>query len=147
MFQLSKGQLVNTIAFYPNELTTGSVVLLEFTQSYSNTVTGSFSASVISNVADTPYIIAQFSGSLLPSASGQYDFKIFDLTQGSGSTLIWNTTNTQWQLANTTWEGAGITTIGDQISADRAIISGSDVTPITEYLSPNENARYKVYLG
>ena len=62
MFQLSKGQLVNTIAFYPNELTTGSVVFLEFTQSYSNTVTGSFSASVISNVADTPYVIAQFSG-------------------------------------------------------------------------------------
>ena len=145
MFQLSKGQLVNTIAFYPNELTTGSVVFLEFTQSYSNTVTGSFSASVISNVADTPYVIAQFSGSSLPSASGQYDFKIFNFT--TGSALIWNTTNIQWQLANTAWDAAGSSTIGDQISADRAIISGSDVTPITEYLSPNENARYKVYLG
>ena len=145
MFQLSKGQAVNTIAFYPNELTTGSVVFLEFTQSYSNTVTGSFSASVISNVADTPYIIAQFSGSSLPSASGQYNFKIFNLT--TGSSLIWNLTNTQWQLTTTTWDAAGSSTIGDQISADRAIISGSDVTPITEYLSPNENARYKVYLG
>ena len=143
MFQLSKGQAVNTIAFYPNELTTGSVVFLEFTQSYSNTVTGSFSASVISNVADTPYIIAQFSGSLLPSASGQYDFKIFNFTVGSP--LIWNLTNTQWQLTNATWND--IVTATDQISADRAIISGSDVTPITEYLSPNENARYKVYLG
>ena len=145
MFQLSKGQAVNTIAFYPNELTTGSVVLLEFTQSYSNTVTGSFSASVISNVADTPYIIAQFSCSSLPSASGQYNFRIFNFT--TASALIWNTTNIQWQLANTTWNAAGVSTIGDQISADRAIISGSDVTPITEYLSPNENARYKVYLG
>ena len=145
MFQLSKGQSVNTIAFYPNELTTGSVVLLEFTQSYSNTVTGSFSASVISNVTDTPYVIAQFSGSSLPSASGQYDFKIFNFTVGSP--LIWNLTNTQWQLTTTTWDAAGSSTIGDQISADRAIISGSDVTPITEYVSPNENARYKVYLG
>ena len=145
MFQLSKGQAVNTIAFYPNELTTGSAVLLEFTQSYSNTVTGSITANVISNPINTPWIVAQFSGSSLPSASGQYDFKIFNFT--TGSALIWNTTNIQWQLANTAWDAAGSSTIGDQISADRAIISGSDVTPITEYLSPNENARYKVYLG
>ena len=145
MFQLSKGQAVNTIAFYPNELTTGSAVLLEFTQSYSNTVTGSITANVISNPINTPWIVAQFSGSLLPSASGQYDFKIFNFTPAFG--LIWNTTNIQWQLANTTWEAGNPAVIGDQISADRAIISGSDVTPITEYLSPNENARYKVYLG
>jgi hypothetical protein len=143
MFQLSKGQPVNTIAFYPNELASGALVILEFTQSYSNTVTGSITANIISNAADTPYVIAQFSGSLLPSASGQYDFKIFNTTIPVG--LIWNTTNIQWQLANTTWDDSVIAT--DQISADRAIISGSDVTPITEYLSPNENARYKVYLG
>ena len=145
MFQLSKAQAVNTIAFYPNELTTGSVVILEFTQSFSNTVTGSFSASVISNPINTPWIVAQFSGSLLPSASGQYDFRIFDISYTG--TPIWNLTNTQWQLANTTWNAGNPAVIGDQISADRAIISGSDVTPITEYLSPNENARYKVYLG
>ena len=145
MFQLSKGQSVNTIAFYPNELTTGSVVFLEFTQSYSNTVTGSFQADVISNAIDTPYVIAQFSGSLLPSASGQYDFKIFNDIFEVGP--IWNTTNTQWQLTNTTWDFAGGLVANEMISTDRAIISGSDVTPITEYLSPNENARYKVYLG
>jgi hypothetical protein len=143
MFQLSKGQPVNTIAFYPNELASGALVILQFTQSYSNTVTGSITAKVISDAANTPYVIAQFSGSLLPSASGQYDFKIFNTTDQLE--LIWNTTNTQWQLTNVTWEDSVIAT--DQISADRAIISGSDVTPITEYLSPNENARYKVYLG
>jgi len=145
MFQLSKGQAVNTIAFYPNELTTGSVILLEFTQSYSNTVTGSFTASVLSNPVDTPYIIAQFSGSTLPSASGQYDFRIFNATIIAAP--VWNTTNTQWQLTNLTWNFAGGAIAEDQISAERAIISGSDVTPITEYVSPNENARYKVYLG
>jgi hypothetical protein len=145
MFQLSKSQAVNTIAFYPNELTTGSVILLEYTQSYSNTVTGSIVADVISNPQNTPWVIAQFSGSFLPSASGQYDFKIFDLTQGSP--LIWNTTNTQWQLTITNWNASGSTILGDKISEERAIISGSDVTPITEYLSPNENARYTVYIG
>ena len=144
MFQLSKAQAVNTIAFYPNELTTGSVVILEFTQSYSNTVTGSFSASVISNPINTPWIVAQFSGSLLPSASGQYDFKIFDVYF---SASIWNLTNIEWQLNNETWDYPGVPIADELISTDRAIKSGSDVTPITEYLSPNENARYKVYLG
>ena len=144
MFQLSKGQTVNTIAFYPNVLTSGNEILLEFTQSYSNTVTGSFIADIISNPQNTSWVIAQFSGSLLPSASGQYDFKIFNYNPVTG--LIWNTTNTQWQLTNTAWD-ANPSIIGEQISAERAIISGSDVTPITEYLSPNENARYKVYLG
>jgi hypothetical protein len=143
MFQLSKGQPVNTIAFYPNELASGDFVILQFTQSYSNTVTGSITADVISDAADTPYVIAQFSGSLLPSASGQYDFKIFNATIPQN--LVWNTTNLQWQLANVAWDDSIVAL--DQISADRAIISGSDVTPITEYVSPNENARYKVYLG
>ncbi len=145
MFQLNKSQTINTIAFYPNELTTGSAILLEYTQSYSNTVTGSIQAEVISNPLNTPWIIAQFSGSFLPSASGQYDFKIFDFTPGSQ--LIWNTTTTQWQLTTATWDGGSPAVLGDQISEERAIISGSDVTPITEYVSPNENARYKVYLG
>ena len=145
MLQLNKSELVNIIAFYPNELTTGSVILLEFTQSYSNTVTGSFLAEVTSDPLTTPWIIAQFSGSSLPSASGQYDFKIFDYSAATG--LIWNTTNTQWQLTNTAWNAGIPASIGDQISAERAIISGSDVTPITEYLSPNENARYTVYIG
>jgi len=145
MLQLNKSEAINTIAFYPNELTTGSAVLLDYTQSYSNTVTGSIEAEIISDPQTTPWIIAQFSGSLLPSASGQYDFKIFDYIPGGP--LIWNTTFTQWQLTNTTWDSATASTIGDQISAERAFISGSDVTPITEYLSPNENARYKVYLG
>lgn len=145
MFQLNKSEAVNTIAFYPNELTTGSVILLEFTQSYSNTVTGSIEADVISDPQNTPWVIAQFSGSLLPSASGQYDFKIFDFTPSTQ--IVWNTTNTQWQLTNAIWNAGAPAIIGEQISADRAIISGSDVTPITEYVSPNENARYKVYLG
>jgi len=145
MFQLDKSQPINTIAFYPNELTTGSAILLEYTQSYSNTVTGSIIATIISDPQNTPWIIAQFSGSSLPSASGQYDFKIYDYTVGN--LYIWNTTNIQWQLANTTWNNAGTSAVGDQISVDRAFISGSDVTPITEYVSPNENARYTVYIG
>jgi len=145
MLQLNKSQAVNTIAFYPNILpASGSSVLLEFTQSYSNTVTGSIQANVISNPANTPWVVAQFSGSLLPSASGQYSFNIYELEQGPA---IWNLDYDQWQAANTNWEVASGSILADLISEERAIISGSDVTPITEYVSPNENARYKVYLG
>jgi len=145
MFQLNKSEAVNTIAFYPNELTTGSAVILEYTQSYSKTVNGNIEADVISNPINTPWIIAQFSGSLLPSASGQYDFNIYELILGAPT--IWNQANIQWQLETDTWDDAGSNTKGDLISVERAFISGSDVTPITEYLSPNDNARYTVYLG
>lgn len=146
MLQLNKSQAVNTIAIYPNEVvTSGSGLLMVYTQSYSNTVTGSIQASVISNPANTSWVVAQFSGSFLPSASGQYTFDSYELIF-SGS-AIWNQDVTQWQLAATNWESASGTLLGDLISTDRAIISGSDVTPITEYVSPNENARYTVYLG
>jgi hypothetical protein len=138
MFQLNKSQAVNTIAFYPNELTTGSAIFLDYTQSYSNTVIGTFLADVISDPQTTPWIIAQFSGSLLPSASGQYDFKIYEAIPSAG--LIWNTTNTQWQLTNLTWNASTAFDKGDQLSTDRAIISGSDVTPITEYVSPDRKS-------
>ena len=145
MFQLNKSQAVNTIAFYPNEvLASNSEILMYYTQSYSKTVTGSIQANVISNPQNTPWVIAQFSGSFLPSASGQYDFNIYELVQ---IPAVWNTTIDQWELADTLWNSASGSSIGDLISTDRAIISGSDVTPITEYVSPNENARYTVYLG
>lgn len=146
MLQLNKSQEINTIAFYPNELTTGSAIILDYTQSYSNTVTGSIEAEIISDPQTTPWIIAQFSGSLLPSASGQYDFKIYELT--STGSLVWDLVNTQWNLELATWNSTGSSLVlGDLISQERAIISGSDVTPITEYVSSNENARYTVYLG
>ena len=145
MFQLSKGQAVNTIAFYPNELITGSVIQLDYTQSYSKTVSGSFTASVISNPTNTPWIIAQFSGSVLPSVSGQYDFNIYVLVSGGG--LVWNTTNIDWNLVLSTWNSTGSLVLGDLISTDRALISGSDVTPIKEYVSPDENGAYIVYIN
>ena len=146
MFQLNKSEAVNTITFYPNVLpSSGSQLLMNYTQSYSKTVTGSIQSLITSNPQNTPWVITQFSGSLLPSASGQYDFNIFELTPGG--IAIWNTDIDQWQAANTNWESARGTILGDLISTDRAIISGSDVTPLTKYLSPDENARYTVYIG
>jgi len=147
MFQLSKSQTTNTVAFYPNEvLPSGSKIQMVFTQSYSNTVTGSFIADVISNPANTPWVIAQFSGSFLPSASGQYTFDIYEVL--IGGPLIWNLATSSWSSEITTWNSSGGSqTIGDQISTERAIISGSDVESLTEYVSPDENAAYITYIG
>ena len=51
MFQLDKSQTINTVALYPTEtLASGSGIIMYFSQSYSNTVTGSIQATVISNL-------------------------------------------------------------------------------------------------
>jgi hypothetical protein len=142
MLQLSKNQALNTVAFYPNILITGSQLLFEYTQSY-NQNSGSFPGTIISNPRNTPYLIVTISGSTLPSASGQYIL----YSRGYEPSLpIWNLVTTPWNLNTSTWNAAGTVIVGDIISEDRAWISGSDVEPITEYVSPNEDAYYITYL-
>jgi triosephosphate isomerase len=50
-------------------------------------------------------------------------------------------------MANTTWDDAIFNKVGDLITTVRAFVSGSDVTPITQYVSPNENGAYTTYIG
>jgi hypothetical protein len=145
MLQLSKNKALNTFAIYPNVLpTNGSGLYIVYSQSYDES-NGTLQAVVISNSQNTSWVIAQISGSVLPSASGQYVFDTYELL-ASGS-AVWNTFNQEWELAATTWGNATFFDIGDLISTDRAFISGSDVVPITQYISPNENATYITYLG
>jgi len=144
MLQLNKSQTTNTIAFYPNELTTGSLVYFSGSQDYDKS-TSSFAATIISNPLTTPWIVAQVSGSLLPSASGQYTYDVYDLTIGGA--LVWNLANTNWNEELTVWNDTSSISVGDLISNERAFISGSDVVPVTEYVSPDENGAYITYLG
>jgi hypothetical protein len=145
MLQLSKNKALNTFAIYPNVLPTdGNGLYIVYSQSYDES-NGTLQAEVISNSQNTSWVIAQVSGSALPSASGQYVFDTYELLN-SGS-AIWNTFTQNWEAAITTWNNATYFEIGDLISTDRAFISGSDVVPITEYVSPNENGTYKTYLG
>jgi hypothetical protein len=145
MIQLSKNQSTNTVAFYPNIIpVSGSNLLIEYTQSF-NKNSGSFGGQIISNPQNTPYVIAEIGGAGLPDATGQYILNSFETTR-SGS-AIWNLTIDQWQLAITPWDDASGTILGEQISVDRAFISGSDVEPITQYVSPDEDAFYTTYLG
>lgn len=146
MLQLNKSQTLNTIAFYPDIAVDSSVTLLLLSGSQDYGKSGSsFTAAVTSNPNVTPWVIARFSGSILPNATGFYTYDIYEYT--TGSALIWNLTNTQWQAEATTWDASGSVTIGDKLVTTRAFISGSDVEPITQYVSPDENGAYTVYLG
>ena len=150
MLQLNKSQATNTVAFYPDFPISSSSTEVRFSgsQDYDRSASA-WDASVISNVNDTPWVIAEFSGSLLPSASGLYTYDVFELFIVTGSALIWNTKNTQWQLTNVVWNDttSSVTTVGNKLTTTRAYISGSDVPVFTQYESPNENGAYITYLG
>ena len=145
MIQLSKATTLNKFAFYPNILpASGSNLIFYYTQSY-NQNSGSFIGQVISNPQNTPYVITEVAGALLPDATGQYMLYSYETIVAGAA--IWNTTLDAWNLANTLWNAASGSQLGDQISEDRAWISGSDVVPITQYVSPDENGYYITYLG
>jgi len=146
MLQLSKGLATNIVAFYPDVPISSSSTQIRFSGSQDYDRSSSvFDAVVTSNVDETPYIIAEFSGSLLPSASGLFSYDVFELVPGVP--LIWNTTNTQWQLTTTIWNSTGSLVTADKLVSLRAFNSGSDVPVFTQYESPNENGAYITYLG
>ena len=94
------------------------------------------------------WLIIQNPGSVVPTPSGQYDVKIY--TAGEVTTpAIWGTHPKQWGLETDVWSDVGddIVTLLDVIYSDRAFISGSNETSITQYLSPNENGTYTTYNG
>jgi len=146
MLQLSKGLATNIVAFYPDIPISSSATQIRFSGSQDYDRSSSvFDAVVTSNVDETPYVIAEFSGSLLPSASGLFSYDVFELVPGVP--LIWNTTNTQWQLTTTIWNSTGSLVTADKLVSLRAFNSGSDVPVFTQYESPNENGAYITYLG
>ena len=146
MLQLSKGLATNIVAFYPDIPISSSATQIRFSGSQDYDRSSSvFDAVVTSNVDETPYIIAEFSGSLLPSASGLFSYDVFELE--IGGPLIWNLANTQWQLTTAVWNTATGTQVGDKLVSLRAFNSGSDVPVFTQYESPNENGAYITYLG
>jgi hypothetical protein len=146
MLQLNQSQATNTVAFYPDVPITSSATQIKFSGSQDYDRSASFwYANVVSNATVTPWVIAEFNGSLLPDATGLYTYDIYEFI--GGVSLIWNTTNTQWQLTNDIWNIAGGGVVGEKLVTTRAWISGSDVPVFTQYESPDENGAYITYLG
>ena len=147
MLQLSKNQAVNTIAVYPDLPPSASAtdIRLDFNQDYDRS-TFSVYGTIISNTADTPWVISQVSGSFFPvvTPSGLYTVRIF---AGVFDVAIWDQTAEAWNAINTTWQNAGTLLSSSFVVESRAYVSGSDVPVFTQYQSPDEDGAYTTYLG
>lgn len=147
MIQLNQSQAINTVALYPDSSynpANPALLSVRFSgsQDYDRFPT-EFTSSVYSY--KSPWIVVQFTGSFVPNPSGQYTLQAWQLT-ATGS-AVWDTDGDQWQMANTTWDNATYEELGDLITTVRAFVSGSDVEPITQYVSPDEDGAYTTYIG
>ena len=146
MLQFDRSLTTNSNAVYPN--VTASVgttkLLLDFTQSYDESTTANVEATLINTVGPlNEWLVFQLTGSLVPTASGQYNVAIWSATQAS-ILGTWSTQATLWANTNNTWNGAGGLTKVDLLSTERAFVSGSNEVTITQYLSPT-SSRYYTY--
>ena len=145
MLQLNHSQAINTNAVYPDVAATPGItqVLLNFTQSINKNVTSNV-IGTLANVVDlsNPWLVIQLTGSLVPTASGQYDVNIFEFTQLPGLG-IWGQISQSFGSIQDTWGGG--TVLGTKLSTERAFISGSNEYSITQYLSPTNGGFYYTY--
>ncbi len=148
MLQFNKSLPTNTNAVYLDTVNTGSgyydSLVAVFSQSYDES-NGTFvvTATSIPNQYKS-WLIFQNDGALVPSPSGQYDIEIYT---NNLIPAVWNQVATAWDSFNEIWDTAGEEGPTDLLYSDRAYISGSNETSITQYLSPNENGTYTTYNG
>ncbi len=148
MLQFNKSETTNTNAVWIQTVNTSSgyydQLQVVFSQSYDQS-NGKFTVSTVS--APNQYrhwLVISNSGSLAPSPSGQYDIQIYTV---DFQPAIWNQVATAWNSFDEIWDTAGDDDIQDLIYSDRAFVSGSNETSITQYISPNENGTYTTYNG
>jgi len=148
MLQFNKSQALNTNAVYLDTVNTGSgyydQLVVVYSQSYDN------SNGVIEVVTTsapnryTNWLILQNSGSQVPSPSGQYDVNVFT---GAFISAIWDQVATPWDSYDEIWDTAGYLIPDELLYSDRAYVSGSNESNITQYVSPDENGSYITYNG
>ena len=149
MIQLSYYQPTNTNAVYPDtQAAVGTTsVLLDFSQVYDRSEWNNIIASLANTTSlANPWLVLQLTGSLVPTASGQYDVNIYQYTSAA-NLLTWATQNTLWASTQNTWAGTGAFIKGTLLSQERAYISGSNEVPITVYTGSNQNGAYTTYQG
>lgn len=149
MLQFNKSQALNTNAIWPDVEITSSVgaqLVLEFTQSYDNSVTAA-EGNVINNpgVNGQQYIVVQLTGSKVPSPSGQYEVNVYE---GDLVEATWVETAQLWSAINTKWSSDDPVVIKTKfLTNERAYVSGSNEQNITQYVSSNEDGTYTTYNG
>lgn len=153
MLQFNRSEATNKNAVYLDTVNTGSGyyddLRVQYSQSYDNS-NGTFIITATSTpTAYRNWLVIENSGSVVPTPSGQYDIKIYTFS-GTEAAAIWGTFEPTWTATSATWAnvtGSDSIVLGDLLYSDRAFISGSNETGITQYLSPNENGTYTTYNG
>lgn len=148
MLQFNKSEATNKNAVYLDSVNTGSgyydSLVAVYSQSFDNS-NGIFDviATSVPNIY-RHWLILENSGSDVPSPSGQYDVSIYTKEIVPA---IWGTHSTLWANDSDLWSEAGDDLPVQLIYSDRAFISGSNDSSITQYLSPDENGTYVTYNG
>jgi len=148
MLQFDKSKATNSNAVWIETVNTSSDYYNNLVAVVSQSYDLSSSTIALSLVsAPTAYrnwLIFSNIANEVPSGSGQYDVEIYTATTASEAT--WATTEEVWATSEEVWQNFGGG--GDPVTllySDRAYISGSNETTITQYLSPNENGKYTTY--
>ena len=148
MLQFNKSLATNTNAVYLDTVNTGSGyyndLVVAYSQSYDQS-NGTFEVSLYSSPTQyNNWLVFQNSGSLIPVPTGQYDVQLFT---GLFTDAIWNQVATAWDSYDEVWDTAGYLSPDTLLYSDRAWVSGSNNSSITQYVSPNENGTYITYNG
>jgi len=148
MLQFDKSLATNTNAVYLDTVNTGSGyygnLVMVYSQSYDNS-NGVFVLDTISApTAYNSWLLVQNSGSSVPSPSGQYDVGIYT-REFVGA--VWGTEPSAWGTFEEIWSTAGDDLPVTLLYSDRAFVSGSNESDITQYVSPDENGTYITYNG
>ena len=148
MLQFDKSLATNTNAAYLDTVNTGSGyyddLVIIYSQSYDNS-NGIFNVTTVSSPNQyNHWLVFSNTGSLVPSYTGQYDIEVWtNVFQAA----IWNQVATAWNSFDEIWDTAGDPLPTDLIYSDRAFVSGSNESDITQYVSPDENGTYITYNG
>jgi len=146
MLQFDKSKPTNSNAAYIATVNTSSdyynSLVVVYSQSLDNS-NGTIEVTTISSPsAYTHWLLFQNSGSLVPSPSGQYDVSIYTNVE---TAAVWDQVAQPWNAYNEIWDDAGEEQLVDLLYSDRAYVSGSNESSITQYVSPNENGTYITY--
>tara|TARA_R110001632_G_scaffold48552_1_gene122238 strand:+ start:4439 stop:4885 length:447 start_codon:yes stop_codon:yes gene_type:complete len=148
MLQFNKSLATNTNAVYLNTVNTGSgyydSLVIAYSQSYDQS-NGTFVVTTTSSPTQyNNWLVFQNTGSLAPSYTGQYDISVYT---NVNIPAIWNQVAQPWNTYNEIWDDAGDEQPVDLLYSDRAFVSGSNDSSITQYISSNENGTYITYNG
>lgn len=147
MLQFNYSETTNTLAVYLDPNYTGSYdeLILDFTQSYDMSTTVVEGTPLSTTNQYRNWLTFTVSGSTLPTPSGQYDVRLYEGTKEEE--LKWNDAGFAWNLADITWDQGSVLLRRAFLYEDRAYVSGSNESSITQYVSPDENGTYTTYNG